>query len=126
MCQKIIGLVARPDVLGRVCQHVGRDPDKSRGYRGWSGRRGSSGRWAWLPYWGERWRHRWCRRGAATGRRWLLDGRHVANRKKEFARQEDYLDALVASAQGVNEKTDALRQEMVQLETETVQLIEPI
>src|SRR5215510_1416336 len=54
--------------------------------------------------------------GAGGG---YLYGNHVANRKKEYARQEDYLDALIVSAQRVNDRTDALRQEIVQLETET-------
>jgi predicted nuclease with TOPRIM domain len=63
--------------------------------------------------------------GAATGGiGGYFYGKHVANRKKEFARQEDYLDALIASAHGVNEKTDALRQEMVQLEAQTAQLVQ--
>ena len=59
--------------------------------------------------------------GAGGG---YLYGSHVANRKKDYARQEDYLNALVVSAQQVNDRTDALRQEIAQLETETAQRIE--
>ena len=59
--------------------------------------------------------------GAGGG---YLYGTHVANRKKEYAREEDYLDALIVNAQQVNDRTDALRQEIVQLETETAQLIQ--
>jgi hypothetical protein len=51
-------------------------------------------------------------------------GKHVADRKKEFAKQEDYLNALITSAHGVNEKTNAMRQEIVQLEEETAQVIQ--
>jgi uncharacterized small protein (DUF1192 family) len=50
-------------------------------------------------------------------------GSHVANRKQEYATQEDYLDALIVSAQNVNQRTDALRQEIAQLEAETAQLV---
>ena len=50
--------------------------------------------------------------GGAAG---YLYGTHVANRKKEYAREEDYLDALVVNAQQVNDRTDALRQENARL-----------
>src|SRR5215475_9173201 len=32
-------------------------------------------------------------------------GTHVANQKQNFARQEDYLDAVIASARQMNEQT---------------------
>ena len=59
--------------------------------------------------------------GGAAG---YLYGTHVANRKKEYATTEAYLDALIKSAQAVNDRTDALRQEIAQLETETTQLVQ--
>ena len=63
----------------------------------------------------------WGCSGAGGG---YLYGSHVADRKKDYTRQEDYLNALVVSAQQVNDRTDALRQEIAQLETETAQRIE--
>jgi len=61
---------------------------------------------------------------AAGGAAGYLYGTHVANRKKAFATTEAYLDALIKNAQAVNDRTDALRQEIAQLETETIQLVQ--
>ena len=51
--------------------------------------------------------------GGASG---FAYANHVASRKKEYFKQGDYIDALVASAKEVNQKSDTLRQEMANLE----------
>jgi DNA repair exonuclease SbcCD ATPase subunit len=55
-------------------------------------------------------------------------GTHVANQKEKFARQEDYLDAVIASAQQTNEQTQqynaALRNDINALDRETTSLVQ--
>jgi serine/threonine protein kinase len=52
----------------------------------------------------------------------FLYGTHVANRKKEYAREEDHLNAFITNARDVNAMSDALQQEIAQLETEQEKL----
>ncbi|MFL5624161.1 MAG: hypothetical protein ACJ788_01020 [Ktedonobacteraceae bacterium] len=54
-------------------------------------------------------------------------GNHVANQKEKFAREEDYLDAVINSAQQMNEQTQqynaSLRSEVNTLDRETALLV---
>jgi len=54
-------------------------------------------------------------------------GEHVANKKEEYVRQEDYLDACIAEAQRVNEETRqynaALESEISDLDQEVNRLV---
>jgi len=62
--------------------------------------------------------------GAGAG---YLYGTHVANQKEKFAREEDYLNAVIYSAQQTNEQTrqynDSLRSEIYNLDQETALLV---
>jgi hypothetical protein len=54
-------------------------------------------------------------------------GTHVANQKEKFAKEEDYLDAVITSAQQTNEQTQqynaALQSEVQTLDRETALLV---
>jgi chromosome segregation ATPase len=63
--------------------------------------------------------------GAGAGYAW---GAHVASKKANFARQEDYLDAVIASARATNEQTRqynaALATDIQRLDQQTAQLVQ--
>ena len=54
-------------------------------------------------------------------------GTHVANQKEKFAREEDYLDAVIVSARQVNDETKqynvSLTNEINTLDAKTTQLV---
>ena len=56
-----------------------------------------------------------------------LVGTHVANKKAQYAKTEDYLDAVIASARQVNDQTRqynaSLRSQVERLDRETVALV---
>jgi chromosome segregation ATPase len=63
--------------------------------------------------------------GAGAGYAW---GAHVASKKADFARQEDYLDAVIASARATNAQTSqynaALAADIQRLDQQTAQLVQ--
>lgn len=63
--------------------------------------------------------------GAGTGYAW---GSHVASKKAEYARQEDYVNALLASARETQEQTRqynaALTTDIQRLDRETARLVQ--